>query len=239
MLRAIRYKSLARPWRLLSRSVTETYITRHFEPDPAELKRVLQSLNSEYEITKDGCINVKDCNLCGKPRDPNKTNKLRIFADGGYNCYRCAEEPHGHGNWLKLKRTVLGSKNIPEVTRPTQTLKSDFREAVPKTIPLFGHPQDSREVKNAREVLDYLNKERGLNNMVIMKYGVGMAHEKFLADSVKGSKDRVWVDHLCVTFPWMKPSPENPDIFENVRMKFRYATRMTCAVCFLFYIQLT
>lgn len=96
---------------------------------------------------------------------------------------------------------------------------------IPTTLSLFGHTQESVNGQNAYKVLEFLNRVRGLENGVILRYGVNMAVQKFLSDSGQ------WEDQLCVTFPWMMPKEKEVDavveasgrevVIKSVRIKYR------------------
>jgi hypothetical protein len=104
--------------------------------------------------------------------------------------------------------------------------KSAVPVVIPTTLDLFKHANDSPNGKNATKVLDFLNNVRGIESKYLMKYGVGMAVEKFIADN------GVYEDQLCVTFPWMlakevkqkeggKASAEGNMAMEIIRIKYR------------------
>ena len=67
---------------------------------------------------------------------------------------------------------------------PTSTYSMKSKSTVPLIIPttldLFGHTPDSVNGKNAKTVLEFLNGIRGLENSILMRYGVNMAMEKFI-----------------------------------------------------------
>ena len=73
-----------------------------------------------------------------------------------------------------------------------------------------------------QQVLSYLRNERGLNDEVILRYGVGVAlhqfphypsdeetaEEKGKAGKMNNSNSPEWRDKVCVTFPWIQPKPK-------------------------------
>lgn len=101
--------------------------------------------------------------------------------------------------------------------------KAQVPVVVPAALPLFGHQKDTPHEHSAAAVLEFLNSVRGLNNVTILRYGVGMANEMFLNDAGE------WEDQLCVTFPWMKVKERksvstNEDLpMEIIRLKYRSA----------------
>jgi hypothetical protein len=107
---------------------------------------------------------------------------------------------------------ALGKKKIPVL----------IPAVVPAALPLFGHQKDSRHEQSAAAVLQFLNKVRGINDVTLLRYGVGMATEKFLNDAGD------WEDKLCVTFPWMKAKDNLQSVsgdenlpMEIIRLKYR------------------
>lgn len=56
------------------------------------------------------------------------------------------------------------------------------------------------------QVLDYLMKERGFTRETINAYKVGAGTFRFLDDATQK-----WVDHQCVTFPWLQRVPKKED----------------------------
>lgn len=111
-------------------------------------------------------------------------------------------------------QAILGKKKAPV---PVSVV-------VPVALPLYGHQKDSPHDQNATAVLQFLNNVRGINDVTLLRYGVGMATEKFLNDGGD------WEDQLCVTFPWMK-AKDNPQSvsadknlpMEIIRLKYRSA----------------
>ena len=93
---------------------------------------------------------------------------------------------------------------------------------IPTTLGLFNLKKESPHLQNAAIVLEFLNKVRGINSGVLVRYGVGMAVEKFMSDS------GTWEDQLCVTFPWMKAKESDQHVelnegppMETIRIKYR------------------
>ena len=92
---------------------------------------------------------------------------------------------------------------------------------------MFGHVPESVNGQNALKVIEFLNGVRGLNNGVLLRYGVNMAVEKFLSDNGQ------WEDQLCVTFPWIMSkekettaggkASEGEAVMKTVRVKYRLA----------------
>ena len=78
-------------------------------------------------------------------------------------------------------------------------------------LKLFPSNSDG-EIKSADEektqrVRKYLFEKRKLSEAVLRKYQVGWAVQQFLDDDGK-----LWVEHLCVTFPWIKSTLPSRDI---------------------------
>lgn len=92
---------------------------------------------------------------------------------------------------------------------------------IPTTLNLFNLKKESPNLQNAATVLKFLNEVRGIKSDILMRYGVGMAVEKFMGESV-------WEDQLCVTFPWMKAKESDSKLaleeeppMEIIRVKYR------------------
>ena len=132
--------------------------------------------------------------------------KKKTVGTGGHIDLLYAKDLDGDGRTLKKPKTAL-----PVV--------------VPSTLDLFTNASDSINGKRAAEALKFLNTVRGINSIFLMRYGVGMAVEKFLSDSGQ------WEDQLCVTFPWMMPrevkggqgksDKEGEMAMEIIRIKYR------------------
>eukprot|EP00600_Ochromonadales_sp_CCMP1393_P010116 CAMPEP_0174961352 /NCGR_PEP_ID=MMETSP0004_2-20121128/4192_1 /TAXON_ID=420556 /ORGANISM="Ochromonas sp., Strain CCMP1393" /LENGTH=1031 /DNA_ID=CAMNT_0016209787 /DNA_START=137 /DNA_END=3232 /DNA_ORIENTATION=+ len=74
---------------------------------------------------------------------------------------------------------------------PTANHNSDSRtDHATNTTASQPHPHRSK-------VMQYLNEQRGLEDAVLRRYGVGYSIQQFL------NEQNEWTDHVCVTFPWM------------------------------------
>lgn len=93
--------------------------------------------------------------------------------------------------------------------------KETLPVVIPKTSDLFVNKKGSKEESDALKILEFLNKVRGISNITLLRYGVGMAVEKFMSDG------GAWEEQLCVTFPWMnaKLKDESSLATEEVPMK--------------------
>ena len=61
-------------------------------------------------------------------------------------------------------------------------------------------PALTQVVKERQQrVLTYLRENRMLSDYVLQKYQVGWTLQQFLSNET----DKKWVDHICVTFPWI------------------------------------
>ena len=142
------------------------------------------------------------------------------------------------GNWIDLKKRTLGTGGHVQLLYAKDSFEegtsSSFAKAkilapvvIPTTLALFGHVPESVNGQNAFKVLEFLNGVRGLNNGVLLRYGVNMAVEKFLSDNGQ------WEDQLCVTFPWIMSkeketipggkASEGETVMKTVRVKYRLA----------------
>lgn len=62
--------------------------------------------------------------------------------------------------------------------------------------------------RNRKIVKKYLNEERKLNDEVLQRYRVGFTIQSWLNDTTDdqfGMVTQEWVDHLCISFPWIVP----------------------------------
>jgi hypothetical protein len=135
------------------------------------------------------------------------------------------------GSYLDLKKKAAGGQDIQLMSaRDVLTNKdgvSGIKKplvslVIPTTIGLLNLKKESPHLQNAAIVLEFLNKVRGINSSVLVRYGVGMAVEKFMSDS------GTWEDQLCVTFPWMKAKESDQNVelneeppMETIRIKYR------------------
>lgn len=135
------------------------------------------------------------------------------------------------GSYLDLKKKAAGGQDIQLMSaRDVLTNKDGVSGnkkplvslVIPTTLGLFNLKKESPHLQNAAIVLEFLNKVRGVNSGVLVRYGVGMAVEKFMSDS------GTWEDQLCVTFPWMKAKESDKHVelneelpMETIRIKYR------------------
>ena len=144
------------------------------------------------------------------------------------------------GSWIDLKRKLYGNSSnsmisakdaldLVETDSARKTAlfgakKDTLPVVIPKTSDLFVNKKGSQEEQNALMVLEFLNHVRGLNNITLLRYGVGMAVEKFMSDA------GAWEEQLCVTFPWMntklrdESSTAAVEPMKIVRIKYRSVT---------------
>ena len=137
------------------------------------------------------------------------------------------------GTYLDLKRRTLGDGGEIQLMSTKDILTNKNGELgskkplvpmiIPTTLDLFKLKKGSPHVENAAMVLEFLNKVRGINSDILMRYGVGMAIEKFMMGD-----SNVWEDQVCVTFPWMKAIESAPKLaldeeapMEIIRIKYR------------------
>ena len=142
------------------------------------------------------------------------------------------------GNWIDLKKRTLGTGGHVQLLYAKDSFESGASSSIakarssapvvmPTTLALFSHPPESINGQNAHKVLEFLNGVRGLDNGVLLQYGINMAVEKFLSDNGQ------WEDQLCVTFPWIMPkeketpagvkASEGEAVMKTVRVKYRLA----------------
>ena len=204
-------------------------VSKQFKANEKDLVQVLSKFGTDIRENPDGRYELKECKLCTKGnRDkPDNLWKLSVWPTGSYNCFRCSCS----GNWndLKLKAdNILESdhnhtavniykvnggshgnsngNNIPKAIKPynipTQTLsyKAYYN--------LFPNNQIITEIDqiNHNKVKEYLNNVRGINDDILSKYKVGYTTQQFL------NNDNIWVDQVCITFPWIIRREEIKDL---------------------------
>ena len=170
-----------------------SFMSSHFRPDPEEMKRVLAALDSKHRVKEngEGILEVEVCRFCKKINKEAQDNlwKLYINPNGSYRCFRCSVG----GSWFNLKKIIttdtklscVANNSINEsgpIAEPTTQVMKVLPKIGPPpvTIRLFNHGNEHNEhTLNAAKVLSYLNGTRGLNNIVLMRYGVGMALQQF------------------------------------------------------------
>ena len=170
-----------------------SFMSKHFRPEPEEMKRVLGALESKHRVKEngEGIVEVEVCRFCTKPNKDKPDNlwKLYINPNGSFRCFRCAVG----GGWYNLKKILTTDSKLscvasnsvndngPIAEPTTQVMKVPPKIGPPPmTIRLFNHSKDNNEhTLNASKVLSYLNGTRGLNNIVLMRYGVGLALQQF------------------------------------------------------------
>jgi hypothetical protein len=178
-------------------SKNEIFVSKYFAVDKSEIRTLLSELNSPVRQVGER-YEVKYCNLCTKKRNDALDNqwKLWINESGSYHCFRCSL----HGSWFDLKDKVRGT-NIHSVVKTEDFLEEsrndsiahiDQKKAYSYTKNLFNESDE-----HSSRVLEYLINTRGLDRKTLQRYGVGYSIEKFL------NNEGLWVDELCITFPWM------------------------------------
>jgi len=100
------------PSRVISRSSTShsgTFVSKHYEADPVELRELISTSFKDYRSNAStGVVEIKQCfSDCPRERKGMHDNawKLNIRTDGSYYCYRCSSG----GNWYQLKRRAHGN----------------------------------------------------------------------------------------------------------------------------------
>lgn len=147
--------------------------------------------------------------------------KLQIRPNGSFYCFRCSKKgglsdlknkfelySHFDGHILNSNRReeFLTSSSETHSTHdeslsyviPDQSRMISYQENLFPTSNLL--PKVNSVIEESRErVLEYLLSKRGLNKESLVKYSVGFTVQQFLSDEKK-----TWVDHVCVTFPWIR-----------------------------------
>lgn len=214
-------------------------VSKHFRVDPEQLLNVLKKFGTDIREKPDGQYELKECKLCSKRnRDkPDNLWKLNVWPSGSFHCFRCSSK----GNWLNLKEKSISidcegsaSQEVKVFNvgggKAGSTANENKKGKAPYVIPsqfisskafysLF--PEESRkpvketelEASRRKQVKDYLNTVRGLNDEVLKKYNIGYTVQQYL------SNENEWVDHVCITFPWQV----RPDVLEGKELKFTSA----------------
>lgn len=71
-------------------------------------------------------------------------------------------------------------------------------------FPTSSDPTAPLVLERQQRVLTYLQEKRMISNHTLQKYQVGYTVQQFLSNE----KDKKWVDHVCVTFPWIMTIPD-------------------------------
>eukprot|EP01041_Mallomonas_annulata_P002554 gene2554-4987_t len=212
----IRVVSLHKKIVLLSSVRALTFVSKHFQVDPNEIRQLIKvDMGTEMRILEDGSAEAKVCNLCPKKNKTNDDNiwKLRIHNDGSYHCFRCSV----HGGWFQLKEKVrnarmqlpVTAKDILRVDSTNTTTSNTSTSTQIINIPieqdvLYEYSKKfQKKSTETKKVLNYLKKERGLSEAVLHRYGVGWSTQKYQNEANE------WIPELCVTFPWMIPKENN------------------------------
>ena len=210
-----------------------TFVSKYYEVEKAEIIKLVDDMKTVYrQKDENSPIEVKECRLCDKKNKsaPDNLWKLNIRPDGSYNCYRCEG---AKGSWFDLKRkaaekcgytslqdglnekisssgtgtkakkaVALSEENSKKFSLPSQTETSKHHHSL---YPRELTPASEALEANRATVKEYLNTQRGLNDEVLQRYGVGFAVQQYLGDDQLKAE---WVNHLCVTFPWMLSQAE-------------------------------
>lgn len=189
-----------------------TFVSKHYTVPPKEMEQVLENIGSRTR-RNNGKYEVQVCNFCDKGNKHKESNqwKLCINDDGSFHCFRCAL----HGSWFSLRQRVMGSSTISSAyslldqredkSSPKTRIIPDQSEAYSYTKALF-----SKSCNVSRKALEYLTETRGLSPSILQRYGVGCTTQRF------ENNDGQWVDHICVTFPWMEKKSDD-DSVERVK----------------------
>eukprot|EP00605_Chrysophyceae_sp_TOSAG23-4_P002537 GSChrysophyteH1.ASY1.ANO1.2802.1 assembled CDS len=197
-----------------------TFVSKHFAISVGDLSRIVgdNGYFKDYRLKPGGELYVKTCfHDCSRQRKGQADNawKLLVRRDGSFYCHRCSAS----GNWYQLRRRLSGSGDSLGSPLTTQLRHSADSATSAPSIPVLPNQSEafgyhlsltaaihdstaSDEIRGEarHRVLTYLRKERGLNDMVLQRYGVGCAMQSFPFYP----EDNEWKDHVCVTFPWME-----------------------------------
>lgn len=215
---------MRRSAQLIVRSTYVRYLSSITSKSPSKAQKlanaavmtVVDSLQTEHRLKDNGCLELKQCNLCSKPNKEKVDNiwKLNVRPDGSYYCFRCGIG----GSFVDLKRKAnksleKGSTEQEIEPTPPKDIVSEFSASdggdapVKKVYPnqlhslqyhlnLFpANPDSNKDDAKRTAAKHYLNTVRGLSDDVLQRYLVGYTVQQFL------NNDSDWIDHVCVTFP--------------------------------------
>lgn len=194
----------------------------------------LKKFNTDIREKPDGMFELRECKLCTKKgrEKPDNLYKLCVWPTGSYNCFRCSRT----GNWSSLKEKaneleegpsddvkvykVKGSVAAVEPKEagqpPTYIIPNQdiaykpYRQLFPTVEQLRARKESETDLAQRKQVRDYLNYVRGLNDVVLQKYGVGLSVLDFL------SEENEWEPKVCISFPWQV----RPDYLEGKLTKY-------------------
>eukprot|EP01039_Chlorochromonas_danica_P005868 gene5868-6461_t len=157
-----------------------------------EIMTVINAMKTDHRQRENGCLEVKQCNLCSKGNKDKADNlwKLNVRPDGSYYCYRCAIG----GGFQDLRQKFSSEEENAQSkkkTYPNQVLTHQYH------LNLFP-PTTSTSTTTSEELeaaKNYVNTIRGLNDEILRKYLVGYTIQQYLDDEGE------WKDHVCITFP--------------------------------------
>jgi hypothetical protein len=91
-------------------------------------------------------------------------------------------------------------------------------------------------LKNRKLAKDYLHDNRKLNDIVLKKYKIGFTLQTWIKDDDSDNNDVFpppppqWVEHVCVTFPWIIPTDQvNLEKIHFLESPFVIKSRKTAA----------
>lgn len=177
-----------------------TYVSNHFCLGLGEVEKYLEHHHLKFRRTNEHAI-VEECPFCppvsGKPDNMYKLYILR--QSGVFKCHRCGNQ----GSWFDFRRRIGNGVSLFKPMEngsdehPRRVKSSDAASAAKEQIFPTSETQD-RYVQGLwykyPSARDYLKNERGLQDEVLKKYGVGAAHFQM-------TDDRGVRSHLCITFP--------------------------------------
>jgi len=187
--------------------VNETFVSQHWRLQPSELDSVLSRLGATYRAAGGDQIVVRDCFFCekhGQPISGKPTNQHKLYFSrdhGAYYCQRCKAK----GSWYDFKKE-MGLLPVVSHFSGQEGYKTPDQNVV-KSYPVA--------LQLYPDVFEYLTKTRKINKEIIELYKVGAALYSF-------DDNGEWIEHECVTFPWIESYNGNEF---TVRVKARSLSR--------------
>lgn len=177
-----------------------TYVSNHFCLAPGEVDKYLDGHSMKFRRTDEHAI-VEECPFC-PPINGKVDNMYKLYMvreSGVFKCHRCSSQ----GSWFDFRKRVGYGSSLfnpieGELLGSTQSSSSTTRKGSPSRQVLPKSENQDAFVQGLWHkypfAKEYLNKDRGLSDEVLKKYGVGAAYFPITDDNGYSS-------HLCVTFP--------------------------------------
>lgn len=177
-----------------------TYVSHHFCLAPGEVEKYLEHQNLKFRQTDEHAI-VAECPCC-PPINGKADNMYKLYIvreSGVFKCHRCST----HGSWFDFRKRVGYGPTLfsPMETKVDKKKKPSRSSGETNATQQQVFPKSENQEKYVQglwykypSAREYLKNERGLDDAVLKKYGVGAAHFPM-------TDDRGGSSQLCITFP--------------------------------------